>query len=147
MGAVQMNHILKVGGWGYEAKIEALRIYLDTHSYDCVAGALDVNLERAKEMVQIGRRLELHMKKHFKNPFEGVPNIPERLGRLLWAEGCLTRADVRVFLNRYGESLIEVYGVGKTGLSYAYDMAHLNHPLWLNALFDKPLREQIELGL
>lgn len=142
-----MNHILKVGGWGYEAKIEAHRIYLDTHRYECVAGALDVNLERAKEMVQIGRRLDLHMKQYFKNPFEGVPHIPERLGRLLWAEGCLTRADVRVFLSRYGESLIEVYGVGKTGLVYAYDLAQLNHPLWLKALFDKPVREQLGLDL
>lgn len=142
-----MNHILKVGGWGYHAKTEALRIYLDTRSYECVSGSLDVNLERAREMVQIGRRLELHMKKFYQNPFEGVPSIPEPLGRLLWAEGCLNRTDVRVFLARYGESLIEVYGIGKTGLANAYDVAHLNHPLWLKALFDKPVREQLGLDL
>jgi hypothetical protein len=142
-----MQHIKKVGGLGYEAKIEALRIYQDTHSYECVAGALDVSMERAREMVQIGRRLELHMKKYYKNPFEGVPNLTENLGLLLWEEGCLTRADVRAFLSRYGESLIEVYGIGKTGLAHAYDLAELNHPMWLKALFDKPMREQIGLDL
>lgn len=142
-----MNHILKVGGRGYQAKQEALRIYLDTRSYESVAGALDVNVERAKEMVQIGRRLEQHMKRYFKSPFEGVPNIPEHLGLVMWGEGCLTRGDVRVFLSRYGESLIEVYGIGKTGLAHAYDLANLNHPLWLKALFDKPLREQIGFDL
>lgn len=143
-----MNHILKVGGRGYEAKIEALRIFSDTHSYESVADALDVNLERAKEMVQIGLRLERHMKIYFKSPFQGVPDIPEYLGNFMWGEGCLTRADVSTFLTRYGEeSLLEVYGIGKTGLAYAYDLANLNHPLWLKALFDKPLREQIGLDL
>ena len=142
-----MNHILKVGGRGYQAKIEALRIYLDTHSYESVADALEVNLERAKEMVEIGRRLERHMKIYFQSPFQGVPNIPESLGNFMWGEGCLTRSDVRVLLSRYGESLIEVYGIGKTGLAHAYDLANLNHPLWLKALFDKPIHEQIGLDL
>lgn len=142
-----MNHILKVGGQGYQAKVEALRIYLDTRSYECVACAMDVNLERAKEMVEIGRRLDRHMRKHFKNPFEGVPHIPEYLGRVLWAEGCLMKADLRAFLARYGESLIEVYGIGKVGLAHVYDLAQLNHPLWLKALFDTPVREQIGLDL
>ena len=142
-----MNDILKVGGRGYEAKIEALRIYLDTHSYESVADALEVNLERAKEMVEIGRRLERHMKIYFQSPFQGVPNIPESLGNFMWGEGCLTRSDVRVLLSRYGESLIEVYGIGKTGLAHAYDLANLNHPLWLKALFDKPIHEQIGLDL